>query len=45
MERFILSLDSELARAFDALVAERGVRHGKLNLIAASIEQHHNNDK
>ena len=41
MERITLSLDADLAREFDALMAERGVRHGKLNLMAAELDQPH----
>lgn len=39
MERFTLSLDTELAKEFDAQIAERGVRHGKLNLVSVEIGQ------
>ena len=32
---------AEVRRFADALTAERGVRHGRLNLIALEAEQHH----
>ena len=46
MERFTISLDESLARQFDELIAaqlmaERGVRHGQLNVIALAAEHEH----
>ena len=35
---------ADVRRFADALMAERGVRHGKLNLIALEAEQHHTHD-
>ena len=35
---------AEVRRFADALTAERGVRHGRLNLIALEAEQHHAHD-
>ena len=37
MERITISLDADLAAEFDRLIAERGVRHGQLNLIDVEI--------
>lgn len=36
---------AEVRRFAEALMAERGVRHGKLNLIALEIEEHHAHDE
>ena len=36
---------TEVRQFADALIAERGVRHGKLNLIALEAEQHHAHDE
>ena len=38
MERTTISLDAELAAEFDRLIAERGVRHGQLNLIDVEVD-------
>jgi len=35
---------ADVRRFAEALVAERGVRHGQLNVIALEIEQHHAHD-
>ena len=44
MERFTISLDDKLAREFDDWAAERGVHHGKLNLISVELHQPHRHD-
>ncbi len=36
---------TEVRQFADALIAERGVRHGKLNVIALETEQHHAHDE
>ena len=36
---------TEVRQFADALIAERGVRHGKLNVIALEAEQHHAHDE
>ena len=44
MERFTISLDSELAQEFDALIAERGYRtrsEAVRDLLRAQLEQRH----
>ena len=35
---------ADVRRFADALMAERGVRHGKLNLIALEADHHHAHD-
>ena len=45
LESVILKGPTAAVRRFaDALIAERGVRHGRLNLIALESEQHHAHD-
>ncbi len=45
LESVILKgLTADVRRFADAMMAERGVRHGKLNLIALEAEQHHAHD-
>jgi len=39
MQRFTISLDDDLANEFDRLIAQRGVRHGNLNLVSVEAEQ------
>lgn len=46
LESVILKGETRSVRRFaDALVAERGVRHGLLNLIALEAEHHHAHDE
>jgi CopG family nickel-responsive transcriptional regulator len=46
LETVILKGATTDVRQFaDALIAERGVRHGKLNVIALEAEQHHAHDE
>lgn len=46
LESVILKGETRAVRQFaDALVAERGVRHGQLNLIALEAEHHHAHDE
>ncbi len=46
LESVILKGPTADVRQFaDALIAERGVRHGQLNLIALEIEEHHAHDE
>ena len=46
LESVILKGPTREVRQFaDALVAERGVRHGKLNVIALEAEHHHAHDE
>lgn len=46
LESVILKGPTRKVRQFaDALVAERGVRHGKLNVIALEAEHHHAHDE
>ncbi len=45
MERFTISLDDNLARDFDAPIAERGVRHGHLNLVSVEVEREQTAEK
>lgn len=45
LENVVLKgLTAEVQQFADALIAERGVRHGKLNLIALETEFHHAHD-
>jgi CopG family transcriptional regulator, nickel-responsive regulator len=45
LESVILKgLTADVRRFADAMMAERGVRHGKLNLIALEAEHHHAHD-
>ncbi|NHC07865.1 CopG family transcriptional regulator [Azonexus fungiphilus] len=45
LENVVLKgLTVDVRRFADALIAERGVRHGKLNLIALEAEYHHAHD-
>ena len=39
MQRFTISPDDDLANEFDRLIAQRGVRHGNLNLVSVEAEQ------
>jgi CopG family transcriptional regulator, nickel-responsive regulator len=46
LESVILKgLTADVRRFADAMMAERGVRHGKLNLIALDAEHHHAHDE
>lgn len=46
LESVILKgLTADVRRFADALMAERGVRHGKLNMIALAVEHHHAHDE
>lgn len=46
LETLILKGETAAVRAFaDALMAERGVRHGQLNVIALAAEHHHVHDE
>lgn len=36
---------ADIQRFADALIAERGVRHGQLNLVALRVEHHHAHDQ
>lgn len=46
LETVILKgITSEVRQFSDTLIAERGVRHGKLNIIALEAEHHHAHDE
>lgn len=43
MERFTISIDEDLAQEFDAMVAERGVRHGQVNIVSVDLDRSRHN--